>query len=89
MSALASMPGLGLLRLDPQAPLREVSGSASFSKAVSLSAEPGLPLLPAVLTEEDTQGQVCTTIITGDNALFVYELHRMKPHRPGIRDKDV
>lgn len=86
MSALASMPGLGLLRLDPQAPLREVSGSASFSKAVSLSAEPGLSLQSSL---KRTHRVKCTTIITGDNALFVYELHRMKPHRPGIRDKDV
>lgn len=55
-SALTSMPGLGLLGPDPQAPLGELSGLASFSKAVSLTAEPGLTLLPAVLIEEDTVG---------------------------------
>lgn len=57
VSALASMPGLGLLRLDLQTRLREVSGSESLSKAGSLSAEPGLTLLPAILTE-DTAGSM-------------------------------
>lgn len=54
MSALTSMPGPGLLGLDPWAPLRKVSGPASFSEAVSLPVELGFPLLPAVLVGEDT-----------------------------------
>lgn len=60
MPALTSMPGLGLLHLDLQTLLRELSGSASLSKAASLSAEPGLTLLPAVLTE-DTAGSMNST----------------------------
>lgn len=31
----------------------------------------------------------CTTVINKGSALFVCELHRMKPHHPGIRKKDV
>lgn len=56
VQALASMPGPGLLSLDPWAPLRKVSGSASSSEAVSLPVELGFTLLPAVLLGEDTTG---------------------------------
>lgn len=77
-------PGLLSLQLsspplDGQTLLGGVSGSALFSEAVSLSAEPGLTLLPTVLTGEETNGVNCTPAITRDDAIF-RELCRTKPH---------